>query len=429
MKDYYDFEEYERYYRSRKIDKERVILHSDLNNFFASVETLFSEELKNVPLAVCGDKEKRHGIVLAKNEEAKKYGIKTGETISSAMKKCPFLVIRPTHYSEYIVQSKKVIDIYLSYATRVEPFGIDEAWIDVTELAKRKKKCDVFQAGFSIAEEIRKRVKDETGLTVSIGVSFNKSFSKLASDFKKPDAVSVVSYDNFKGIVDGLPVENLLFVGRQTKEVFRRMKIETIGDLAKNKRITLKNALGKSGEKLWDTANGYDFSEVEFYHRKYDNKSVSKSTTTPYDIKNTEEANAVIYSLCEAISSELRKRKLFSSTVKLFVKYADFSSLVRQEKLTLPTSKTQDIYEVTSSLYKRNVDLSFPVRAIGVGAEELSKNKAEQMTLFFDKNSIDKTLDFTKEKYGKDIVKRASVIKNNRLCDFETERIAFNSGL
>lgn len=429
MKDYYDIEEYEKYYKSRKIESERVILHSDLNNFFASVETLFSKELKNVPLAVCGDKEARHGIVLAKNEIAKKYGIKTGETISSALRKCPFLVTRPCRYKEYVLQSRKVREIYLSYATRVEPFGIDEAWIDVTDLAKRRNKEDVFQAGFSIAEEIRLRVKNETGLTVSVGVSFNKSFSKLASDLKKPDAVSVISFENFRMITEKLPVESLIFVGRQTKETLFRMKIETIGDLAKMKRITLRNTLGKSGEKLWDTANGYDFSEVSFYNSEYNTKSISKSTTTPYDVKNIEEANSVISSLSEAISGELRERRLFSSTVKLFVKYSDFTSFVRQEKLILPTSQTKDIYTVASMLYKRNVDFSLPVRAIGVGAEELSENIGEQMSVFFEKNELDKALDFVRGKYSNTAIQRASVIKNNRLCDFDARHICFNSGL
>ncbi len=429
MKDYYDIEEYENYYNSRKIDRERVILHSDLNNFFASVETLFSKELKNVPLAVCGDKERRHGIVLAKNEIAKKYGVKTGETIASAMRKCPFLVTRPSRYKEYVIQSRKVREIYLTYATRVEPFGIDEAWLDVTELAKRRNKEDVFKAGFSIAEEIRLRVKKETGLTVSVGVSFNKSFAKLASDLKKPDAVSVISFENFKKIISPLPVESLIFVGKQTKDALNRMKIETVGDLAKNKRITLKNALGKSGEKLWDTANGYDFSQVNFYSSSDESKSVSKSTTTPYDIKNAEEANSVIASLSEAISEELRERKLFSSTVKLFVKYYNFTSFVRQEKLILPTSRSKDIYTAAATLYKKNVDFSLPVRAIGVGAEELCENVGEQMSVFSEKSGIDKAVDFARGKYGDNIIKRASVIKNKSLCDFDVKHIAFNSGL
>ena len=162
MKDYYDFEEYENYYNSRDIKKNRVILHSDLNNFFASVESLYSEELKDVPLAVCGDKEARHGIVLAKNELAKKYGVKTGDTISKAKEKCPSLVTRSCHYGDYVSTSRKVREIYLSFATRVEPFGIDEAWLDVTELSKRENKNDIFKAGFNIANRLREKVKRET---------------------------------------------------------------------------------------------------------------------------------------------------------------------------------------------------------------------------------------------------------------------------
>lgn len=428
----YEIEEYEEYYRSRDKKGERVILHSDLNNFFASVETLFSKDLKNVPLAICGDKEARHGIVLAKNELAKKYGIKTGDTIALAMKKCPFLVTRPSRYEEYVRASRRVREIYLSFATRVEPFGIDEAWLDVTELAKREGEKDVFLGGEKIAQRLRERVKAETGLTVSVGVSFNKTFSKLASDMKKPDAVTVIPFGGYKEKIWHLPVETLLFVGRRTKEQLKKLKITTVGDLALKKRITIKNQLGKNGELLWDIANGFDLSPVAFYHLREKTKSISKSTTMPYDVTNFEEANSVLSTLSDAVSQELRKRETKGSIVKLFVKFSDLSSLIRQEKLSEKTYSSLEIYLTASSLFKENVDFSISVRAIGVGVEELSEKEDEQITILSNipqKSSLDIALDKTKEKYGDGVIMRASVMKNMTLSKFDKGHVCFNAGI
>ncbi len=431
MSIFYDIEEYEEYYMSRDKKGGRVILHSDLNNFFASVETLFSKELKNVPLAICGDKEARHGIVLAKNELAKKYGVKTGDTISLALKKCPFLVTRPCRYEEYVKESKRVREIYLSFATRVESFGIDEAWIDVTDLAEREKGTDIFTSGKKIAERIRERVKAETGLTVSVGVSFNKTFSKLASDMKKPDAVTVISFENYKEKVWNLPVENLLFVGRRTKEELRKFKIETVGDLARQKRILLKNELGKSGELLWDRANGFDLSPVEYYHKSTPTKSVSVSTTMPYDATNFEESSSVISTISDGISEELRRRNTKGGTVKLFVKYSDLSSFVRQQKLPERTYSSLDIYLTAVALFKDSVDFSKPVRAIGVGVDDFLEMSDEQMSIFSNayETALDRVLDKTREKYGDRVIQRASVMKNSRLSEFDKKHVCFNSGI
>ncbi len=428
---FYDIEEYEDYFRSRDLRGDRVILHSDLNNFFASVESLESGCLDDIPLAVCGDVEMRHGIVLAKNELAKRYGIRTGETVSSALKKCPFLIMKSVHYGKYVTESRRVREIYLSYATRVEPFGIDEAWLDVTELAKRRNKTDIFNAGFSIADEIRGRIKKETGLTVSIGVSFNKSFSKLASDLKKPDAVSVISPDNFKNIVWGMPVCNLLYVGRRMREELIRMKILTVGDLAAQKRAELKSLFGKMGELLWDRANGFDFSSVEDYGEGDDTKSISCSTTTPYDVLNVEEADSVLISLVNEVSRQLRERNIYSSVVKVFVKYSDFSTIVRQEKLAYPTSSSENIFSISSRLFKFNVDFSLPVRSIGVGVEGFSETVGEQISAFsiVKETPLDRILDKTRKKYGEKIIRKASVIKNERLSSFDGKRVAFNSGI
>lgn len=433
MIDNYDFEEYEKYYRLRSNKKERVILHSDLNNFFASVECLFENELKNVPLAICGDAEARHGIVLAKNEIAKKYGIKTGEMISKAVKKCPFLVTRPCRYDEYVKQSRRVREVYLSFATKIESFGIDEAWIDITELALRENKGNIFEAGVLIAERIRERVKNEIGLTVSVGVSFNKTFAKLASDLKKPDAVTLISYDNFKEKVWKLPADNLLFVGSRMAEELKRLKIETIGDIAAKKRFVLKKELGKVGETIWDRANGFDFSPVSFYNSGEAQKSVSQSTTMPYDVTTYEEAFSVIGTLSDSVSKALREKKVYSKRVKLFVRYSDFTSFVRQEQLPLATTSSNDIFVAASRLFKNNVDFSRPVRAIGVGGEDFFENVGEQISFFADKKSaqsiaLDSAITKVKLKYGENVILRASVMKNNRLSDFNKKHVAFNSG-
>ena len=431
MSIFYDIEEYEEYYRSRDKKGGRVILHSDLNNFFASVETLFSKELKKVPLAICGDKEARHGIVLAKNELAKKYGVKTGDTISLALKKCPFLVTRPCRYEEYVKESRRVREIYLSFATRVESFGIDEAWLDVTDLAEREKDEDVFSSGERIAHKLRERVKAETGLTVSVGVSFNKTFSKLASDMKKPDAVTVISFKDYREKVWGLPVESLLFVGRRTKEELKTFKIATGGDLARQKRILLKNELGKSGELLWDTANGFDLSPVEYYHKITPTKSVSVSTTMPYDATSFEEANSVISTISDGISEELRHRNTKGGVVKLFVKFSDLSSFVRQEKLPERTYSSLDIYLAATSLFKENVDFSRPVRALGVGVDDFAEMSDEQMSIFSGDtdSTLDRVLDKTREKFGDRIIQRASVMKNSRLSEVDKKHVCFNAGL
>lgn len=428
MKDYYDIEEYENYYNRRDITSNRVILHSDLNNFFASVESLFCNELKDVPLAVCGDKEARHGIVLAKNELAKKYGVKTGETISKAKEKCPSLVTRSCRYGDYVLTSRKVREIYLSFATRVEPFGIDEAWLDVTELSERENKNDIFKAGFDIANRLREKVKSETGLTVSVGVSFNKTFSKLASDMKKPDAVTLISFEDFKERIWSLPVESLLFVGRRTKSELKRLKIKTVGELAMTKRLSLKEELGKSGETLWDIANGFDFSPVSFYGLNEKQKSVSQSTTMPYDVTTYEEADSVLIALSDTVSENLKRERFYSSTVKIFVRFSDFTSFVRQVKLPTPTSLSRDIFMYASRLFKTNVDFLKPVRAIGVGAEDLRENVGEQLSFVFEEN-VEGALEKTRKKYGENIIQRASVLKNSKLCEFDKKHVCFNSGI
>ena len=427
MKGYYDIEEYEAYYRARDNGAYRVILHSDLNNFFASVECILEPRLKNIPMAVCGDEELRHGIVLAKNELAKRYGVRTGDTISDAKRKCDFIAIRKTRYDEYVKQSVRVREIYLRYATRIETFGIDEAWIDVSALAARRGK-DVFAAGKIIADEIRNAVKSETGLTVSIGVSFNKTFSKLASDMKKPDAVTVISYNDYQSIIWKMPIRELLFVGRKTNEVLKKLKIQNVGDAARQKRADMKNHLGKFGELLWDRANGYDLSPVSYYHNTDETKSISNSTTTPHDLTTEEEVTSVLIPLCEAVTEELRSRSKKASTVKVYIKYSDFSSFIKQTK-TLPTNSTKRVLDLALALFRENVGEFFCIRSVGVSVEGFSDSASEQENIFDIKSPVDKTLDILRGKYGDDVIKRGCTVKNKAISSFDKKHVAFNSNI
>ena len=277
---------------------DRVILHCDCNSFFASVETALNPSFKNVPMAVCGSQSDRHGIVLAKNELAKKYGIKTAETVYSAKKKCPSLVIAEPHYEEYSKYSKRVNAIYARYTDMIEPFGIDESWLDVT--ASRK----LFGTGVEIAERIRKEVREEIGITVSIGVSFNKIFAKLGSDYKKPDAVTLIDRDNFKSIAYPLPVSSLLFVGKKTENALLSMGIRTIGALAESSPSLLNMRFGKIGEMLHAYASGNDESPV--LPVQEDAKSISNGFTFRHDLVGRGECRIGIDYLSEEIGRRLR---------------------------------------------------------------------------------------------------------------------------
>ena len=255
----------------------RRILHCDLNNFFASVEQVRNPELKNVPMAVCGDPNKRHGIILAKNYVAKKYGIYTPELVTSAKGKCPNLVLVEPHYEEYIKYSKLVNEVYLKYTDRVEPFSIDESFLDVTESEK------IFGSAKEIAYKIKEEIKQKYGLTVSIGVSFNKFLAKMGSDMKKPDAITELYENDYKSKIYKMPIANMIFAGKATCEELKKYRIETIGDIAYSNRDFLVRKIGKIGGELFDRANGIDISEVKKYTDLYIPKSISKGMTLQED--------------------------------------------------------------------------------------------------------------------------------------------------
>ena len=358
---------------------ERVILHCDCNNFFASVETLLNPSYRGVPMAVCGSQEDRHGIVLAKNEEAKRYGIKTAETVFSAKKKCPSLVIASPHYEEYEKYSKMLNAIYSEYTDKVEPFGIDESWLDVTSSRR------LFGTVEEIAELIRQRVKKEIGVTVSIGVSFNKVFAKLGSDYKKPDAITVISPDNFRQIVFPLPAADLLFVGKRTAEELLSMGIRTIGELALTSREILKHKLGKMGDMLYDYANGLDSSPVSA-DDNHDVKSISNGFTFKHDLVTCEEYRLGIDFLCVEIGEKLRRKSLKCNTVAVTIKDTRLKVIQRQRQLNNPSDISREIADIAYCILCDVWAEKTPIRMITVSVTGLvdSMTSFTQLDLFSD---------------------------------------------
>jgi len=394
----------------------RTILHCDCNSFFASVETVLNPDYRGVPMAVCGSPEDRHGIVLAKNEEAKRYGIKTAETVYSAKRKCPELVIASPHHDAYSEFSKRINAIYAEYTDLVEPFGIDESWLDVTA-SKR-----IFGSGERIAELIRERIKREIGLTVSIGVSFNKVFAKLGSDYKKPDAVTVISKENFKDIVYPLPVGDLLYVGRKTEQVLAAMGVRTIGNLAATSRELLKMKLGKMGEMLYEYANGLDESPVSADNGA-EIKSISNGFTFKHDLVSREECRTGIEFLCDEIGARLRKRSLKCATVALTIKDTYLRSIQRQRPLEFHTDISREISECAFDILCEEWSESKPIRMITVSVSGLidASHSYMQLDLFADaeENTRDKdrkreeTLDTIRRKFGATSISTGAIIDSD----------------
>ncbi|MEG1996659.1 MAG: DNA polymerase IV, partial [Oscillospiraceae bacterium] len=363
---------------------EKIILHCDLNNFFASVECLDNPELKNYPVAVCGNTSERHGIVLAKNELAKAYDIKTGEVIWQAKRKCPGLIIVPPNMDRYIFFSKKAIEIYTQYTDLVEPFGIDECWLDVSGSTL------LFGNGGEIAEKIRQQVKKELGLTISVGVSFNKIFAKLGSDLKKPDAITKIPKNDYQNIVWKLQANTLLGVGGATNQKLIKYGIHTIGDIAKSQPLFLSSVLGKNGEMLWHFANGECDTPVARFDDVTIPKSIGNSTTTVSDLQTEEEVWVVLYKLCESVAHRLRKSHLVASAIQITVKDSSLFSKEFQKGLGAFTRHPLTLAKEGLELFKRNYHWEKSVRAIGLRAISLDFEKQdEQFTLMTDIKKLD----------------------------------------
>lgn len=342
---------------------ERVILHCDLNSFFASVELLDKPTLRDVPVAVCGDPKSRHGIILAKNEPAKKMGVKTAETLWQARKKCPALVLLPPHHRLYEEYSRRVNEIYDRFTDLVEPFGIDESWLDVTG------SLHLFGGdGKALADRIRATIREETGLTVSVGVSFNKVFAKLGSDMKKPDATTVIPAEGWQSMVWPLPLGDMLFAGRTATETLRKYGVETVGQLAACDPALPEQLLGKMGLQLWQYANGMDKSPVKPRHAAEPVKSVGNGTTFPQNLVRWEQLRVGLLPLCDSVATRLRQQGLYAGGVSLSIKDASFNTVSRQIRLDAPTHLMRDIHRTAMQLAGQLWKPPTPVRAMTVTA-------------------------------------------------------------
>ena len=385
---------------------ERVILHCDLNCFFASVELLRYPALRDVPVAVCGDPESRHGIVLAKNEAAKQLGVKTAETIWQARQKAPHLITLPPHHGLYREYSRKVNAIYGQYTDLVEPFGIDESWLDITN------SMHLFGGdGKAIADQLRERLREELGLTISVGVSFNKIFAKLGSDYKKPDATTVIDRGNWQAIVWPLPVGDLLGVGRSTQKLLRQYGVETIGQLAAFPRQTLETLLGKHGTQLHDYANGLENSPVRPQHEAEPVKSVGNGTTFPRNLTRWEEVRSGLAVLSDSVAGRLRRQGLYCGGVALTIRNAQFHQFSRQVRLDAPTHLQKDIYQTALALARQSWHAPDPIRALTVTALYLSDgaDSFQQLDLLDGaaaqreekQERLEQAMDAIRGKYGK----------------------------
>ncbi len=384
---------------------QRVIFHCDLNCFFASVELLDKPALWDVPVAVCGDPKSRHGIILAKNEPAKKRGVQTAETVWQAKKKCPVLVLLPPHHELYEVYSRRVNEIYGRFTDLVEPFGIDESWLDVTG------SLHLFGGDArALADRIRATVKAETGLTVSVGVSFNKVFAKLGSDLKKPDATTVIPPEGWRDIVWPLPVGDMLFAGRSTQRVLGQYGIETIGQLAACPEEMAEQLLGKMGGQLWRYANGLDNSPVRPGHQREPVKSVGNGTTFPTDLVRWEQIRQGLAPLCDSVATRLRRQRLYAGGVSVTLKGADFKTVSRQTRLDEPTHLMRDIWETAQELARQIWKAPTPIRAMTVTALYVTEDGQayRQMDLLGQTSAkrserqekLESAVDAIREKYG-----------------------------
>lgn len=396
---------------------DRAILHCDMNNFFASVECVLDSSLKGKPMAVCGNVEERHGIVLARNYLARDFGIKTAEPVYSALKKCPNLtIVNEPHYDEYEKYSKLAHEIYLRYTDQVEAMGIDECWLDITHSLK------LFGEPKKIADEIRETIKKELGLTISVGVSFNKTFAKLGSDYKKPDATTVISRENYKEIVWPLPVDAIIGVGRRTKEELNRHFIKTVGDIAHERPETLEYLFGKNGIDLYNAANGMDDEPVANYDEEDMVKSVSHGITTVTDLHTDDEVWKVMLELAQEIAFKLRDKDLRAGGV--FVAIRNDMLMWEQYRIKLPFSEQSaiNIAEKAFELFKKKYNWERPIRTVTIGAINLiEKGTPEAIRIFDDiekKEKIEKAekcMEDINFKYGEGIVMNARLMDDTNL--------------
>ena len=389
----------------------RHILHSDMNSYYASVEAQRHPEFRGKPLAVCGSQEERHGIVLTASYPAKYRGVKTGMAIWQAKQCCPELIVVPPDMPEYIRISKMAREIYDDYTDLVEPFGLDESWLDVTG------SVGLFGSTMTIAQELSRRIKFELRITASIGVANNKVSAKLASDYKKPDAITRIEEDNYKQIAYPLPVSDLLYVGPATTRKLYSIGITTIGHLAECPVDILTHKLGKMGAILSAFANNRDISPVQRSDHVPNIKSVGNSATTPRDLENDSDVRLMLFLLAESVASRMRELVSKCTVVEIYVRDTELNSFSRQRKLQTPTCSSSEIASVAFDLFHANYHWNHPVRSVGVrGSGLVEATCFTQLSLYQDDvkrdkwERIDATVDRLRQRYGYMSVQRALML-------------------
>ncbi len=393
--------------------KDRAILHSDANCFYASVETVLNPAYRGKAIAVCGSPEERHGIVLAKSEKAKRAGVKTGMANWQAKQCCRDLIIVPPQYDYYLKFSKLLHGIYRRYTDQVEPFGMDECWLDVTHTPK-----DPMQ----IAEEIRQAVKDELGLTVSIGVSFNKVFAKLGSDYKKPDAITQITRENYRDIVWPLHCGDLLYCGQATTAKLGSIGVHTIGAIAGLPVELMQRKFGKNGLALWKYANGLDDARVAHQDYTAPAKSVGHGITCVADLENEYEAKMVIFALAQDIGYKLRYMNLRANGVQIYVRENDLSFHSWQRKMEVATQDAETIAKAAFALLQSRYSWKKPVRSITVTAIQLdSSHNPMQLCLLYDyerherRERLNRSIDDVNDRFGKYTIIPALVLGEKKM--------------
>ena len=403
------------------MSNERTILHSDMNSFYASVEMRLNPSLCRKAVAVCGATEDRHGIVLAKSEKAKKAGVKTGMVNWEAKKLCPDLVLVPPQYEQYLKFSKLAHQIYYRYTDLVEPFGMDECWLDVSSHVK---------SGMAIAEEIRKSTREELGLTVSIGVSFNKIFAKLGSDMKKPDAITEITKENFKDKVWPLKASEMIYVGPATTKKLNSRCIYTIGELAACNPKLLERWFGINGIQLWRYANGTDESRV--MHKDFISpvKSIGHGITCTADLVSEEDVWKVMLQLTQDIGHKLRLHKLKAAGVQVFVRTKDLNFYQFQTRLGFKTQLPNEIAAAAFDIFKQKYIWNTDIRAVTVRATNLEpQDEAEQVSMFVDYNKICKNekvqdaIEEIRSRFGKGAVKMAVLLGDLKMPGHHSQEI------
>lgn len=399
---------------------QRTILHIDVNNAFLSwtaVEKLKQGEMldiRTIPAVIGGDEASRHGIVLAKSMPAKQFGIKTGEPLFQARKKCPQIQVYPSNFAIYRKYSNELYQLFLEYTDKIERFSIDECFLDMTSFLRGRTILE-------IAQEIKRRVKEELGFTVNIGIAHNKLLAKMASDFQKPDRIHTLYEEEIEKKMWTLPVIELFMVGKRTLPKLEQMHIKTIGDLAHYDEQKLIKKFGKFGKTMWEYANGIDFSEVNGKQEKP--KGIGNSITLSEDMEDIDKINEILLALVEQVTYRLRKEKLVASVVNVQIKTKDFSVFSHQRKLEMATDSTKEIYQIAKELLAILLK-GRTIRLLGIRVDDLSDPSEKQISLFdVEKNEkqekLDKTIDALKNKYGYNSVTRAGKMNLNHKMKFK----------